>query len=235
MATGHWPAWRGEKMKNINKKLSLISVLIFLVIIPLSAKDSIGLGLQFGAIGSEKTFSSSSTISGDTISMPYTKTTFNPDIQILLSFPICDINENCFFGLDFGYNFSWDYSYGSFTSYQRETYALSHRFSVMPEFTYIKDKLRIFAGTGFAFGIEPYKYESVINKSYYSSEYTDYKLFWTFNTGVKYKFSEHISVITDFTFFVNFFDTYTDDDYKSKTSGSNVMEFLPKIGLMYQF
>ena len=222
-------------MKNINKKLSLISVLIFLVIIPLSAKDSIGLGLQFGAIGSEKTFSSSSTISGDTISMPYTKTTFNPDIQILLSFPICDINENCFFGLDFGYNFSWDYSYGSFTSYQRETYALSHRFSVMPEFTYIKAKLRIFAGTGFAFGIEPYKYESVINKSYYSSEYTDYKLFWTFNTGVKYKFSEHISVITDFTFFVNFFDTYTDDDYKSKTSGSNVMEFLPKIGLMYQF
>ena len=95
-------------MKNINKKLSLISVLIFLVIIPLSAKDSIGLGLQFGAIGSEKTFSSSSTISGDTISMPYTKTTFNPDIQILLSFPICDINENCFFGLDFGYNFSWN-------------------------------------------------------------------------------------------------------------------------------
>lgn len=38
-----------------------------------------------------------------------------------------------------------------------------------------------------------------------------------------------------FTFFVIFFDTYTDDDYKSKTSGSNVMELLPKIGLMYQF
>lgn len=222
-------------MKKTNKKLSLISVLIFLVIIPLSAKDSIGLGLQFGALGSEKVFSSSSTISGDTISMPYTKTTFNPDIQILLSFPICDINENCFFGLDFGYNFSWDYSYGGFTSYQRETYTLSHRFSVMPEFTYVKSKLRIFAGTGFAFGIEPYKYESVINKSYYSNEYTDYKLFWTFNTGVKYKFSEHLSVVTDFTFFVNFFDTYTDDDYKSKTSGSNVMELLPKIGLMYQF
>ena len=75
----------------------------------------------------------------------------------------------------------------------------------------------------------------VINKSYYSNEYTDYKLFWTFNTGVKYKFSEHLSVVTDFTFFVNLFDTYTNDDYKSKTSGSNVMELLPKIGLMYQF
>ncbi len=229
----HWGAVIGEK--RMNKKIVLILVFIFFVIIQLSAKDSIGFGLQFGALGSEKVFSSSSTISGDTISMPYTKTTFNPDIHILLSFPVCDINDKCFFGLDLGYNFSWDYTHVSFTSYQRETYTLSHRFSLMPEFTYIKSKLHIFAGTGFAFGIEPYKYESIINESYYSDENTDYKLLWTFNAGVKYKLSGHLFAVTDFTFFVNIFDTFTDDDFKSKTSGSNVMELLPKIGLIYQF
>lgn len=222
-------------MKNINKKIGFIFVLISLVIIPLSAKDSIGIGLQFGALGSEKVFFSSSTISGDTISMPYTKTTFNPDIHILLSIPICNINENCFFGINAGYDFSWDFSYGSLTSYQRESYTLSHRFSLMPDFNYLKSNFRTFVGTGLAFGIESYKYESMVNKSYNSDEYTNYKLFWTFNTGLKYKLGEHLSTITDLIFYVNIFDSYSHDDYKSKTSGSNVMEFLPRIGLMYQF
>ena len=158
-------------MKNINKKF--IFVLITLILTPLSAKDSIGLGLQFGALGSEKKFSSSSTLSGDTISMPYTKTTFNPNIHVLLSIPFFDINEDCFFGLDLGYNFSWDYSYNSFTSYQGETYTLSHRFSLMPEFTYSKSNFRTFTGTGLAFGIESYKYESVVNKSYNSDDYSN--------------------------------------------------------------
>ena len=48
-------------MKIINKKLSVILVLISLVTLSLTAKDSIGIGLQFGAIGSEKTFYNSST------------------------------------------------------------------------------------------------------------------------------------------------------------------------------
>ena len=222
-------------MKNINKKISFIFVYISLVIIPLSAKDSIGIGFQFGALGSEKIFSSSSTISGDTISMPYTKTTFNPDLHILFSIPVCDINENCFWGLDIGYDFSWDYSYGSISSDQSEIYTLSHRFVLMPVFTYIKSNCRVFAGTGLAFGIEPYKYESIINKTYNSDEYTNYKLFWTFNTGLKYKLGEHLTAVSDLTFFVNIFDAYSHDDFNSKTSGSNVMEFLPKIGLMYQF
>lgn len=222
-------------MKNINKKISFIFVYIFLVIIPLSAKDSIGIGFQFGALGSEKIFSSSSTISGDTISMPYTKTTFNPDLHILFSIPVCDINENCFWGLDIGYDFSWDYSYGSISSDQSEIYTLSHRFVLMPVFTYIKSNYRIFSGTGLAFGIEPYTYKIIISKSYNSDEYTNYKLLWTFNIGLKNKLGEHLTAVSDLTFFVNIFDTYSHDDSKSKTSGSNVMEFLPKIGLMYQF
>lgn len=222
-------------MKIITKKISIILVFISLVTLSLTAKDSIGIGLQFGAIGSEKTFYNSSTISGDTISLPFTKNTFNPGIQILLSFPICDIDENCFLGLDVGYNFSWDFSYRSFTSTQKESYTLSHRFSLIPEFIYNKSNFRAFAGTGFAFGIEPYKYESVIDKSYYSNEYTNYKLFWTFNTGVKYKLGSHLFAIADMTFFVNIFDTYKDDNYESKASGSSVMEFLPKVGIMYHF
>ena len=167
--------------------------------------------------------------------MPYTKTTFNPDVHILLNILFLDINEDCFLGLDLGYDFSWDYSYNSFTSYQGETYTLSHRFSLMPEFTYVTSNFRFFAGTGLAFGIESYKYESVVNKAYNSDDYTNFKLFWTFNTGLKYKLGEHLSTITDLIFYVNIFDSYSHDDFKSKTSGSNVMEFLPRIGLMFQF
>ena len=218
-----------------NKKICLFFVLISLVIIPLSAKDSIGLAFQFGALGSEKVFYNSSTISGDTISMPYTKTTFDPSIHILLSIPVFEINENCFFGLDIGYNISLEYSYGSFTSYQRESYTLSHRFSLIPEFTYVNSNFRAFAGTGLAFGIEPYKEKSILNKTYNSDEYKNYKLFWTFTTGLKYILGKHLSTVSDLTFFVNILDTYSHDDFNSKKIGSNVIEFLPKIGLMYQF
>lgn len=222
-------------MNKIYKKLSLILLFASLFIIPLSAKDTLGLGLQFGALGSEKTSTNSSTIAGDTISMPYTKTTFDPTLHILLSIPVCDINENFFFGLDLGYTFSWNYSYGSLTSYQRESYTFSHRFSLMPEFIFAKSNFRVFAGTGFAFGIEPYKYRDMLNRQSYSNEYTNFKLFWTFNAGLKYKLGKHISAVFDVTFFANLFDTYTNNDFKSETSGNSAMEFLPKIGLMYQF
>ena len=157
--------------------------------------------------------------------------TFNPDIRISVSVPICDVSEYCFFGLNIGYDFSWDYSYGSFTSYERENYTFSHRFSLMPDFTFVKSNFRFFLGSGFSFGIEPYKYESV----YYSNEYTSYKLFWIFNAGLKYKIGTHLFAVVDTTFFVSVFDKYTDDDYTSKTSGSSVMEILPRIGLMYNF
>jgi len=72
-----------------------VFILIFTLfsIFSASAKDSLGFVFQFGAVGSEKTFSSTSTISGDTITMPYEKTTFDPGVYIGIDIPLCDVNE----------------------------------------------------------------------------------------------------------------------------------------------
>ena len=80
-------------------KLVVFLIAGILSISSISAKDSISLLIEFGAIGAEKTYYSSSSISKDTISMPYTKTTFNPTVYFGGNFPIVDVNENCFLEL----------------------------------------------------------------------------------------------------------------------------------------
>ena len=217
------------------KKSLLFFLSITFFVSAARAKDSVGIMIQVGAIGSEQTSYSYSTLSGGTISMPYSKTTFNPDFYFGIGIPVCDIGEICFFGFDFGYNCSLKYSYSLFSTSESESYVFSHKISFMPEFTFVKSNFRFYVGTGFAFGFEPYQYESASLGVKTVSDSNSFKIFWTFETGVKYKLGKHLFAVADITFFVTAFEAYNDDDYKSRTSGGSTMEFLPKLGLEVQF
>lgn len=219
----------------VNRKKLVSFAILFLAIIPLSAKDSFGLGFQFGALGSEKTVYSSTTISGDTVSMPSTKTTFNPDLHVFLDIPVCDFNDFCFLELNLGYDFSWDYTYIEVSPDEIQKYTLSHRISLMPDVVFAKSIFRFFAGTGVALGIEPFKSESKIGNSDSTNERTTIKILWTSNAGLKYKLTEHLFTLADLTCFVSIYDAYSYDDFKFKSSGNSEMEFLPKIGFAYHF
>jgi len=213
-------------MKSIKKLFFLLCIIISFVL-PLSAKESIGIIIQLGALGSEKTYYSSSTLSNETISLPYTKITFNPNIHIGINIPVSDISEKCFFAFDSYFN--------TYASYERVSYTFFHKFSLIPVLTFIKSNLHFFAGTGFSFGIEPYKYEFTTNTSKYTDEYNNFKIFWTSKLGIKYRLGKHFFTIADITTFVTLFDTYNHNDYNSKISGDSTLEFLPKFGFMYQF
>ncbi|MBR0030821.1 MAG: hypothetical protein IJP61_00820 [Treponema sp.] len=217
------------------RKSFILLLIIGFASFSLNAKDSVGIGIQIGAIGSEKTYYSSSYISSDTISMPYTKTTFNPDVHIGMSLSIFDINEISIFGLDLGYDCSWDYSYSNSASYERESYIIYHKISLIPEITFSKSNFRFLIGTGIALGIEPYKYESVLSGSKYTNDYTDFKVLWVIETGAKYKLGNNLFAVAGIDLFVTMFDFYKTDDYKMKSSGSSAMEILPKMGVMYCF
>ena len=236
-----------------SKKIFFACLFAALLTFSVSAKDSVGIGLQFGALGSEKTFSSSATISGNTISIPFTKTTFNPNIHVDINVPVCDINEIVFFGINPGYDFSWDFSYSNSTSagtasdttisYEHETYVLSHRFSLIPAFTFVVSNFRFSIGTGFALGVELYRTQTSSkttaspNYTYVRTynEYTDIKVFWALNAGLKYKLGKHIFVVTDISFFVEIYDSHKVNNYTIKTSGNSSIEVLPKIGVMFAF
>ena len=219
----------------VNRKIIISLLILIWALIPLSAKDSFGLGFQFGALGYEKTFSTSSTISGDTVSMPYTKTTFNPDLHVFLDIPVCDFNDFCFFELNLGYDFSWDYTYLEVSPDEIQKYTLFHRILLMPDIVFAKSNFRFFAGTGVALGIEPYKSESKIGNTDFTNEYTTLKILWTSNAGLKYKLTEHLFALADLTCLLSIYDAYSYDDYKFKSSGNSEMEFLPKIGFAYHF
>ena len=214
-----------------------VFVIFFTIIsvLNLSAKEPVGITFQFGAIGSEKTFYNSTTISGETVAMPYSKTSFNPDIHMGVNIPVFDISDICFFNIDLGYDFLWDYSYGSYSSYQQEAYALSHRFSIQPQVTFVKSNFRFFLGTGITFGPEIYRYKVSVKESKSNTDYTTFNILWNFTIGARYQLGNHLSIVADVTFFVNLFSSCKYDDCKLKASGSSAMEFLPKIGLMYQF
>lgn len=220
---------------NLIKRFFLVLVFSILSLLTVSAKDSMGFVFELGAIGSEKTFYSTSTISGDTITMPYEKTTFNPEVYVGLNIPICDLSEQCFFGIDLGYICCWNYSKESLGSSELVTYIFSHRFVVVPEFVFAKSNFRFAAGTGLAFGIEPYKYESNLSGTKYTTDYTNFKIFWTTKAGVKYLLGDRFFLLADATFFVTFFDTYDNNNYSTKVSGGSTLEILPKIGFMCMF
>lgn len=94
---------------------------------------------------------------------------------------------------------------------------------------------RFFVGTGVAFGFEPYKYENASLGVKTVSDSNSFKIFWTFDAGVKYKLGKHLLAVADITFFVTTFEAYKRNDFKSRTSGGSTMEFLPKLGLEVQF
>ena len=192
------------------KKSLLFFLSITFFVSAARAKDSVGIMIQVGAIGSEKTYYSSSTLSGGTISMPYSKTTFSPDFYFGIGIPVCDIGEICFFGFDFGYNCSLKYSYSLFSTSESESYVFSHKISFMPEFTFVKSNFRFYVGTGFAFGFEPYQYESASLGVKTVSDSNSFKIFWTFETGVKYKLGKHLFAVADITFFVTAFEEQRD-------------------------
>ena len=221
-------------MKAFFKLFGFIIFLCFLIF-PLSAKDSVGISFEFGAIGSEKKNSSVTMISGNSISIPYTETTFNPDIQVGINIPVIDITETCFFSFDLGYNFSWEYSYSSNSSSESQYQILSHRFSVQPQLTFIKPAFKFFIGTGFAFGKQSLLFEMISNNSYSKDNQNTSVFYWNCSTGLKYKFGNHLYGIADFTFFVNLYDEYDYKDTTSKSSGNAKFEINPKIGVMYLF
>lgn len=204
-------------------------------LLSLNAKNSIGIELQVGVIGSEKQYSTSSLVSGQSISMPYTKTTFEPDVFIGANIPICNIGQKVCFGLDLGYNFAWNCYKSSTDSYESISSVFLHKISLLPEISFEKSKFHFFAGTGIAFGFEPYYYETTLTGTPYKHETIDFKIFWILSTGFKYQCTEHLFAVADVSFHFTVFDYYIDNDYKSKSSGTDTPEFLPKIGLMYCF
>ena len=216
-------------------KLFVLIIFFYFLIFPLSAKDSVGISFEFGAIGSEKKNSSLSTVSGNSILIPYTETTFNPDIQIVINIPVIDITETCFFSIDLGYNLSWDYHYDSSSSSKIQSQIFSHRFSVQPQLTFTKPAFNFFIGTGFAFGKETLLLETILNNSYSKDNQDASVFYWNCSTGLKYKFGNHLCGIADFTFFVNLYNEYDYKDTTSKNSGNAKFEINPKIGVMYLF
>lgn len=214
-----------------------VFILIFTLfsIFSASAKDSLGFVFQFGAVGSEKTFSSTSTISGDTITMPYEKTTFDPGVYVGIDIPICDVTEQCFFGLDVGYNCSWNFAYESLGSSESKNSTFSHRFIIVPEFVFVKSNFRFIAGAGMGFDIVPYKNESLLGGVRYTTDYTEFRISLALKAGVKYRIGEKFFAVADATFFTNLFNTYNNNNYTLNTSGGFTLEVLPKVGLMFQF
>ena len=112
-------------MKNENgkwKTVGRIGVVILGLILTSQAtfaKDKISVGLEFGADGYEAKFTQSTKISDSTtVSMPYTKTIFNPDFRLRFDLPIMDIRENCFLNMNFGTGLTLGLS-----SYENETKA----------------------------------------------------------------------------------------------------------------
>lgn len=218
------------------------------------AKDRPSLALEAGAVGSEKTYSQTSTISDDSISIPYTRTVFSPDVRLGIDIPIKSIRENCFFGLKFAYNLSWEKSNSNSDSITYTDTSMTHAFSIFPELVFVKNDLRFIFGTGISFGINLCKYENTYSSSGYvyqvNQEYTLYELCWTSEIAVKYCLTNHFSVLADLTISVPFgvFERngsylvrrggyfITGGDYADYTYlGRFPMSFCPRVGLSYMF
>ena len=232
----------GESMKKLNKKLLVSLVIMILMIFSLYAKDSFGIGLQFGALGSKPTYPNLSTTSCD---VPYS---FNPNVHVDLQIPVCDIDAISFFSINVGYDYSMfkshvklEYGYGL----DDDISYVTHFISLIPTFTFTKSNFRLFLGTGFSVTIKnpPYEPSIEIGTTYDSDYFENMGLSWTINAGLKYKLGKHLFLVTDMSFFVSITEEYNRIDGNKEScslkgcykDGGATMKILPKIGLMISF
>lgn len=222
---------------------------LFLTSQAIFAKDMQSLGIEFGAIGSEKRLSQTSTISESKVSLPYTQTLFNPDLRVRVDFPAADIKENCFLNINLDYDLTWNgYSSSDINLFINET-IITHLFSFCPELVFEKEDFRFFFGTGGTFGVSSNEYEIKTNSSISNQELTIYYFIWNFELGTKYFLSEHIAVLADFTISVPLIKLERNGSYSIKQSNKNSSEdyadtntngqaslhFSPKVGICYTF
>ena len=227
------------KLKNLKFIRKLFVFALFAVVCTQSAftMDGKSVALKFGASGYEGKFSDAKST--------YTRTIYNPDIQLQFNLPAIDIKENCFLALGFSYDLSWaKYSSSDLNVYKDDS-VFSHIFSLMPELVFSKNDLRFIVGTGLSFGITLHDYEYKTTSSRETSSRTDYQFLWNLEAGLKYYLTENISLLTDFTISLPFFTMTRDREYSKdgtsgtyadiNSSGTAAMHFSPKVGICWSF
>ena len=235
-------------MKN-TLKLGLAALVMLFATQTIFAKDRISAGLEFGAIGYEGKFNHTTTISGSSVTMPYTRTTFNPDFRVRLDLPVIDIRENCFLSANLDYDFSWYNQSSSDSSAFSNKTILTHYITFQPEIVFSKGNLRFIAGTGLTFGISSAEIEQKTTSTTETEEYKNYTFMWDFELGLRYYLSKHISLLADFTISIPFINLKRNDTYSktqsgkttnkiyadTNTHGLSVPYFSPKVGISYTF
>lgn len=232
------------KKMGVLKKAGFLALLLLLTGPSLFAKDSVSVSLGVGAVGYERVLTNSST------NTTYTKTTFNPDFALRLNFPLVDFKENCFMGFDLGYDISWERQNSSDISNYTDMTLFTHKFSLLPELTFLKGDLRFFIGTGISFGINSYESKNETSSSITNQEYTFYQILWTSELGLKYYLTEKLSLAANIDISIPFSE-FRRGGSQTTTSGGSVTKtggytdytnngrasayFCPKISLAYSF
>ena len=229
---------------------------------PLFAKDMPSISFSVGAIGAEKTLSQSSTL-GDsttdygTVTVPYSKTTFNPAVQLALSVPFTNVTETMFFGTKIGYAFSWQGEYvgeSSLSDTEMSTRNFTHILSVLPELTYTRDNFRFTVGSGVAVAISAAEYVEKYRGTTYSGELTQsgniYQFIWMSDLEAKYYLSNHVALFANLSLGVSFYTMQRDLKYTMRIDGATYASengsdvsvdgesplfFYPHIGICYTF
>lgn len=228
---------------NILKKAGFLALVLLLAGQSLFAKDSVSVSLGVGAVGYERVLTNSST------STTYTKTTFNPDFALRLNFPLVDFKENCFLGLDLGYDISWERQNSSNVSNYADMTLFTHKFSLLPELTFLKGDLRFFVGTGISFGINSYESKNETTSSITNQEYTFYQILWISELGLKYYLTEKLFLAANIDISIPFSEfrrggsqtttssgSVTKTDYTDYTYyGRSSVYFCPKVSVSYSF
>ena len=225
------------------KRIGFLVAILFFASQSLFAKDGVSASLGVGAVGYERIFSNSTT------NTTYTHTTFNPDFALRLNVPIVDFKENCFLGLDFGYDISWEKQNSSSGSKISDATIFTHKFTLLPELTFLKGDLRFFVGTGISFGINSYESKNETSSSTTNQEYTFYQIIWASELGLRYYLTEKLSFIASSDILVPFSEfrrggsqtttsgsTVTKSDYSDYTYyGRSSVYFCPKVSVSYSF
>lgn len=230
------------------KKISLLLCFIGFVT-GAFAKENPSIALEIGALGSKEIYSKQS-YSPDS-DVPFT---FSPDIHLGFDFPIFDLRDNITFGIKAGYDFSFNtYVYDSDSSNQKTN---KHAISLLPEFAFIKKNLSISIASGLCASFNFQSTKEVTYSSYSSGTSKNEQLtkeivlqvFWISTLGVKYRLTNHIALIGDFSVSVAFLttqllhersfspSTYGTISYPTYIASGRYPLFIsPKIGVCYTF
>lgn len=216
------------------------------------AKEKPSLIFELGATGYDKSYVDTQKISIDgeaiSLSVPYARTVFNPDICLGISVPICDIKDNLFFVIAICYDLLLDSSLQDFPSSWIRADTYTHLGSALPSFYLKKGDAQFFIGTGLRFGISIYDFQQDYTTSYKGTEYLLYQLFWIAEAGAKYRITNHLSIMGTIGISVAFYSsieirnsyTYsrgntTTEDETSSYVGEYPLYFSPKLGICYTF